>query len=393
MLKKIPIVGCPIGFKDLSSGLSSLFKNTSQIEFSSTILGFLNSKYVCFTNSGTSSFYAILNVLKERCDKKEVILPAYTASSLVTAINRADLKPVLCDISSDDFSMDLNSVFDVVSGKTLCILGVHMFGIVKKGLGTLRGRFPDIPIVEDCAQSLGSKINGVSVGSLADVSFFSFNRGKNLPTYGGGCIVTNSTELGEKIKETVSGGHLAVSGLGERVEIALKILALSVLVRPWIYGILYPFILRFKEVAPPKDFEVKEYTKFQAAIVLSLLGRIDEFSKKRYHNGLRLIEGLKDTDGIILPKVSHNTEPAFNRLPVVFEDLKKRKTVEANLWKAGIETSRMYIKPLHHIFDLGYKKDAFPNATYFAEHLLTLPTHPLLRESDLETILRVIRNA
>ena len=162
--------------------------------------------------------------------------------------------------------------------------------------------------------------------------------------------------------------------------------------RPRVYGTLYPIISRFKEVAPPEDFEVREYTNFQAAVASFLLGSIEELSKKRYENGMRLIEGLKDLGDIRLPKISNDTQPAFNRLPVVCKDLKKRRTVEANLWKAGIETSRMYVKPLHHVFDLGYKKDAFPNATYFAEHLLTLPTHPLLRESDLETILRVIRN-
>jgi len=85
-------------------------------------------------------------------------------------------------------------------------------------------------------------------------------------------------------------------------------------------------------------------------------------------------------------------QPAFNRLPVVFRDLSKRERVEQKLWQEGIGTSRMYFKPLHHIFDLGYKREDFPQACFIAEHLLTLPTHPLLTDRDLDIIIKVIKN-
>ena len=390
MLKKIAIVGCPISLRNLSFGFLSLFKRTYQIELSNAISRLLNSKYVYFTNSGTSSFYTVLKVLKERQNKKEVILPAYTALSLIIAIKKTGLKPVLCDISLGDFNMDANFLPGIVSKETLCILGIHMFGIVNKELERLKERFSDIFIVEDCAQSLGSKINGVFVGNLADVSFFSFNRGKNVPTYGGGCIATNSEGLAEKvIKE---GKKIKGLVIGEKVLIPFKILGLSLAVRPFIYGLGYHFISQFKDVAPPKDFEVKKYTGFQAAVALSLLKRIEELSKKRYKNGIRLIEGLRDIEGIVLPNISENTQPAFNRLPIVFKDLKKRERVEKALGKAGVDTSRMYFKPVHHIFDLGYKKEDFPIANYFAERLLTLPVHPLLTDIQLNRIIEAVRN-
>lgn len=390
MLKKIAIVGCPVKVKDSSFGFLSLFKRTYQTELSNAISELLNSKYVSFTNSGTSSFYTVLKILKEGQDKKEVILPAYTASSLIIAIQKAGLKPLLCDISLDDFNMDANLLSGIVSENTLCILCVHMFGIVNKELRRLKERFSDIFIVEDCAQSLGSKINGVFVGNSADVSFFSFNRGKNLPTYGGGCIATNSQRISEKIIE--EGKKIKELAIGQRILIPLKILGLSLAVRPLIYGLGYPFISKFKDVAPPTNFEVKKYTGFQAAVALSLLKRTEEFSKKRYTNGVKLIEGLKDTEGIALPEISENTQPAFNRLPILFKDLKKRQRVEKALSKAGVDTSRMYCKPVHHIFDLGYKEKDFPVANYFAERLLTLPVHPLLTDIQLVRIIETIKN-
>ena len=266
-----------------------------------------------------------------------------------------------------------------------------MFGIVNKGLRGLKGRFSDVFVVEDCAQSLGSKIDAMFVGNSADVSIFSFNRGKNLPTYGGGCIATDSQRISERIIEEDK--RIKGLAIGQRILIPFKVLGLSFAVRPFIYGLGYRFISRFKDVTPPKDFEVKRYSDFQAAVALSLLKRIEDFSEKRYDHGIKLMEGLRDAEGIILPKISENTRPAFNRLPIVIKDLKKRQKVEEALDRAGVDTSRMYFKPLHHIFDLGHKKQDYPTANYFAERLLTLPVHPLLTDIQLNRIIQTIKNA
>lgn len=388
MLKKIPIVGLPISLRDLFFGF--FVGKTAQINLAQAISELCNLRYVHFTDSATSSLYIILEVLKNIQNKKEVILPAYTTASLIIAIKKANLKPVLCDISLEDFNLDVNLLANLVSGETLCIVGVHMFGIVHRDLGGLKEKFPDILIIEDCAQSLGSKINGVSIGNLADISFFSFNRGKNLPTYGGGCIATNLDELSEAISQELK-MRVIETGLGKKAAIILKIFALSLAVRPFIYGLSYPLVSQFREIFPHKDFYVKAYTDFQAGVASSLLKRIDEFSQKRYGNGMRLIEELKDIEDIILPQIPKDTQPAFNRLPILFKDLKRRQELEKRLGKNGIETSRMYFQPLHQLFDLGYKKEDFPNANYFAEHLLTLPVHPLVREKDLLKMMEIIK--
>ncbi|MFH1093588.1 MAG: DegT/DnrJ/EryC1/StrS family aminotransferase, partial [Candidatus Omnitrophota bacterium] len=91
-----------------------------------------------------------------------------------------------------------------------------------------------------------------------------------------------------------------------------------------------------------------------------------------------------------VPQISPDTQPAFNRLPLVFEDLEKKEKTAQDLLKAGIETSQMYYKPLHQLLDLGYKPEDFPNAVYFAGHLLTVPCHPLLSENDIQKIIELI---
>lgn len=392
-IARIPITATDLSVIEVLFSLKYLFgqEGVVQDKFKKILSAMSGGEYLFLFDSGISGFFVILEALKESAHEKEVVLPAYTAGSLVVAIRKAGLKPILCDISQDEFNLDSSLLPNIVSKQTLAILGVHMFGMVMEDLKDLKKKFPEVYVVEDCAQGFGSKINGVPVGNLGDVSFFSFNRGKNLSTYGGGCIATNNEELAEKIKQVISGERLTVTKLDEKIIISLKILAVSLVVNPWIYGILYPIICRFKETSPPDDFKIKEYTDLQAGVALSLLKKIEEFSQKRYLNGIRIIEGLKAIGGIVLPKISANTQPAFNRLPVVFRDLKRKKKVEEKLWRAGFETSRMYLRPLHHMFDLGYKKEEFPNAVYFAEHVLTLPTHPMFSEPDLEKIIRAIK--
>ncbi len=391
MAKKIPIAGAELPLPAIIACLPLLvIKGKGQDKIKKEISFFLNNKYLWFLNSGLASFFIILESLKGDKNKNEVILPAYTAGSLVVAVKEAGLVPVLCDISRDDFNLDINLLAQIVTKKTLCITGVHMFGIAVQGLDSLKEKFPGVFIIEDCAQGMGSMIKGKSVGTLGDISFFSFNRGKNMPTYGGGCIATNDPAIEEKIEIAINSLLLKDIRIKDKITIALKILVLSLVVNPWVYGTLYPLISRFKEMAPPEGVTVGKYTDFQSEIARWFLRRIEQLRRKRYSNGMKLIEGLKDSKGIILPKIAQNTEPAFNRFPLLFEDLNRLERAQTALANAGIETSRMYFKPLHQMFDLGYKKEDFPQATYLAEHLLTLPVHPLVKESDIQKIIEIL---
>jgi|GEM_PF-211697 len=435
MFRKIPPVATPISARDLWSGFKTIFGSKSYIEeFESALSDYFGTKYCFTTSSGKTAFYVILKALRHFSAKREVILPAYTDAGLVLVIQKVGLKPVLCDISSDTFNLDLNLLPQVVSNKTFCVVPVHMFGLacdITQIIADLR-RFqpeadpplaeePTIPgvadfslrlkgrelrrifVVEDGAQAQGTQIRGQGtgdrrqraesrmVGTVGDVGFYSFNRGKNFPTYSGGFVVTNSQELAEAIGEELR--LLPEPGIFSKYTSPVKLSLLALAVNPFIYKLLYKLISPFKSTTVPKDFTASLYTEFQAGAGLSLLRRLSDFSERRFHNGSALYEGLKGIDGIILPKILPNSKPAYNRLPLVFEDINLREKVYQKLLREGIEPSRMYPRPLHHVFDLGYsqKKEPFPNAAYFADRLLTLPTHPFVDERDIETMINVIR--
>ena len=187
-----------------------------------------------------------------------------------------------------------------------------------KGIEDLRRKIsPDIFLIEDCAQAMGSKIGERQVGNFSDVSFFSFNRGKNLSVSGGGCITTDSKELSEKIYASYK---LCIKNcsLRRKLFFPFKALAISLASNPFIYGLGYPFISQFKEKRPPTDFAVEKISNFQTALGSRLLEGIDISLLKRYQNGMFLINSLKDLKGLIIPQILKNSMPVFNRFPLLF---------------------------------------------------------------------------
>ncbi|NOZ70097.1 MAG: hypothetical protein GXP46_12850 [Deferribacteres bacterium] len=390
MIRKIPVIGYRISLRALLSGVSAFFSGGTRDEFRDTLAGFIQCRHVYFVNSGISAFYLALLALKKISRRTEVVLPAYTAPSLVVAVRKAGLKPVLCDISLRDFNMDMQAALQLVSRQTLCIVCVHMFGIPAADVGRLKQGLPeDVFLIEDCAQAMGSEIAGRPVGGSGDLSIFSFNRGKNLPAAGGGVIFTDSGMLASAVEELVD--ELSVPGLGYEIRLFLWFVCLSMLFRPFFYSLLYPLVCRFRDDTLPVDFTVGGYTSLQAGLGKFLFEGLAESCRHRYENAMAVLDALGNTRGIILPCIRDDLRPAFNRLPVLIEDTESRRKVERELSDNGIGVSGLYFRPLHHIFDLGYDRSGFPNAVYLAERLLTLPSHPLLERETLEKMTSLIR--
>lgn len=390
MIRKLPIIGSSVSVREIIRAVTLAHDKGADIEFRNMLSVVSGTHNICLTDSGIAAFYLILKALSGMSSRREVVLPAYTAGSLIVALRKAGLKPVLCDISFDDFNMDISKVSAAVSEKTLAIVAVHMFGIGMQGVERLRAELPkEVYIIEDCCQSMGSLIGGRSVGTSGDVSFYSFNRGKNLSLGGGGFISTNDLSIANGVRSSMGSCRNAVST--NSVIIPAKMLAIALVTNPIIYGLCYGAISRFKEIAPPQDFTIGLLTGFQAALGTGLLKRMEELCVTRYNNGVHIIQALAGLDAITLPKLTEGARPAFNRFPMLFRDIDYLKRAEEALGNNGIETSRMYLQPLHHMFDLDYEPGAFPKANYLAEHLLTLPVYPGVKRRDIDRMIGVIK--
>ena len=388
----IPSAGTPVSFSDIFQGFLSSF-NQSTTTFESVIKAYTNKKYCYFTNSGTAAFYIVLKALKTVSKRTEVILPAYTALSLILPIKKAGLRPVLCDISLKTFNMDTQSLEKYINGNTLCIVPVHMFGLPMNMEDVLQiAQQHSLFVVEDAASSLGSTIDNRPTGSFGDIGFYSFNRGKNLSTLSGGCIVTDTEEIAAAIKTECA--LLPELGSVSKLKIAMKLIALALAVRPFFYTIFNDLISKLKYTTLHTDFESFIYTKFQAGVGCALFEQASKILNKRYDHGVFLLDMLAKTKGIRLPVLLPQTVPIFNQFPVLFDDENVKENCFEKINGNGIESTKLYLDPIHRVYDLGYDlgKDPFPNATYFSRHLLLIPTHPMMNVEKLSLIVNIIKN-
>jgi perosamine synthetase len=144
------------------------------------------------TSSGTAALYIALKVLGIG-NGDFVLLPSFTCTAILNAIFMAGAKPVIADINDTDFNINLDSI-DKLS-KISAVILPHTFGVpanideVKK---------LEIPIIEDCAQSFGSKIGNIYTGCFGDISIFSFYSSKFITTGQGGMIISLNDDFVKK---------------------------------------------------------------------------------------------------------------------------------------------------------------------------------------------------
>jgi len=381
MLRKIPIAAPKLSFRKILYALICPSCSAENIKTT------LNIENIFFTNSGTSALYVILKALRQTSRKEEVIIPAYTSASLLFAIKKAGLKPVLCDINTDELSLDGTKAKKLIGKNTLALIATHMFGIVNKTALDLKNDFPDLPIIEDCAQSMGSVFENKLTGTFTGISFFSFNRGKNMSAMNGGAIAVSDSAFARLVEKEIDAlpKPPPLSGIGT----AVKLAALKIITIPYIYGALDCILKPMKERMPPSDFKAAQYTCFQVKFISLMMSDIRPLSEIRYRNAIAIAEKIKHIPYAGTPIIAPNMRPAPGRLPVLCQN---RDELKNELRKSGIEASPMYYMTLNRRFDLGYKNEDFPCANMVAEKLLALPVHHRVTERDIEIMVKLIQS-
>ncbi|MBU4445458.1 MAG: DegT/DnrJ/EryC1/StrS family aminotransferase [Candidatus Marinimicrobia bacterium] len=394
-LTKMPTAGTPFIISDMFQAKIGLFQSDRVFsKFGDIFKEYLKVENLLFINSGTAANYIIYKVLKQirkRVDQVEIILPAYTAPSLLLPIEAEGLTPVLVDIDSSTFNLDTTKVTEKFNSKTLAVMPVHMFGLpceVESLLKLTNGS--DIFILEDGASALGTTVNKQHIGTTAPFGFYSLNRGKNISTLAGGIIVWKNDDYSELFQQYVN--ELTTLSTLAQFIMFLKFIGLSLAVRPFTYTLMSPIVSKFKYTTLHSHFDSFKYTTMQAALGVNLWKRIDFLTNQRVENGLSLSGIFQNSPGYRIATIPVGANVAFNQFPVIVENLETRKLLINRLLDAGIETSTLYDHPLHHIFpELNESgNDPYPNATYLAEHLLLFPPHAQIGSRILLKIQEVI---
>lgn len=314
----------------------------AQVEqFESAVAAHLRRRDGVATSSGTAALHLALLAL-DVGPGDEVLLPSYTCVALLHAVRHAGATARLVDIAPGEFGMCPRDARLRITPRTRAIIVPHMFGMAAD-LAALADL--GVPVIEDCAQTLGAAYRGRPVGSAGTITVCSFYATKVITTGEGGMLLSDSEVVLRRARDLRD-----YDGRG----------------------------------ALPTRFNYK-MTDFQAALGLSQLGRLPAFLARRRALAARYTEALRDVP-ITLPSERPERLHTFYRYVVgVPEPLQ----LAGALRDRGIESKPPVPRPLHRY--LG--EDGFIQADRAAATALSIPLYPSLTDDEAEEVLRGLTDA
>lgn len=341
-------------------------------------------RHVFFVSSGKAALYLILRALQSlNPGRDQVVIPAYTCFSVPSAVVKTGLRVIPCDIDPNTFDFDHAQLQRLIGPRTLCVVTGHLFGIPSDISGIKRlCHSHGIAVIEDAAQAMGGVVCEGQLGTIGDVGFYSFGRGKNITCGTGGGILTNSETIAAVIGKEYE--RISSPTTMDNVSEFVKLLMQIILIRPSLYWIpsALPF-LKLGETVFYKDFPVHRLSECKAGILKQWRQRLERSNRIRKENAFAICEMAK-----IKPTMKSWESIAFLRLPLLMRDKEMRNKLFRASQDTGAGLSRMYPVPVNKIGEMEAQMEGMncPVAKSVADRLINIPTHWLLLQSDRERI-------
>lgn len=342
------------------------------LRFEEEFAAYVGAKHAIALNSCTSALHLALDVLGIRAGD-EVITSAYTFTATAAVILHLGGQPVLVDVQPDTLTIDPVEAAAKITPRTRAIVPVHMAGAPcdLDPLLELATRH-NLRIVEDAAHTLPAQYKGRAIGSIGDMTAFSFYATKNITTGEGGMITTESDEYADRLR--VRRLHGISRDAWKRYTSEGS----------WYYEVEYP------------GYKYNP-TDLNAALGLQQLRRADRFHAIRsYYAGLYQ-HGLSDIPELTLPQPppwgSHSWHLYVIQLNL--DQLTIDRTEFTRLLREENIGVSVHFIPIHlHPYyreRFGYRPTDFPNALQAYERAISLPLYPRMSEADVWDVIRAVR--
>lgn len=298
----------------------------------------------------------------------EVITPPITFIATQATAAQLGAKVVFADVQSDTANIDPVAVEAAITSKTKAIVAVDYAGH-PADLGALRiiADKYGIYLIEDASHSLGSLYNGQSVGSIADITTFSFFPTKNITTAEGGAVATNNELLLQRAKRFSRQGLIKDSS-------EFKIKGEGA----W-HQEVHSFGLNYR------------LPDILCALGISQLKKLDSFKFERSKIFMQYVSNLGGIENIDLPLIHKSADPMWHFFPLRVNE-RTREDLYNYLLKNGFKTQVNYFPVhLHPVFsgqqDL---KGKFPVSELFYSQELSLPLYVGLKNNQIDEISNLI---
>ncbi|RAK12634.1 UDP-4-amino-4,6-dideoxy-N-acetyl-beta-L-altrosamine transaminase [Halanaerobium saccharolyticum] len=342
-------------------------------EFEDKFADYVDAKYAVVIANGTAALHAATYAAGIK-EGDEVITTPITFAATANSVLYQDAIPVFADIDPKTYNIDPESIKENITDKTKAIIPVHYTGqpCEMDKIKEIAAK-NDLIIIEDGAHAVGATYKEQKIGSIGDMTTFSFHPVKNMTTGEGGMITTDSKELYDKLLKFRT--HGITKNHSDYINKSHG---------PWYH----------EQQELGYNYRI---TDIQAALGITQLGKLDIFLARRREIVNRYNNEFKDIEGLIIPEQLEKTNSAWH-IYVLQLELEKLTAYRKEIFKAlrdkNLGVNVHYIPVYFHPYyqSLGYEKGICPKAEKLYERIITIPLYPKMADQQVDEVIKRIKS-
>ena len=337
-------------------------------EFEQTVADYVGVKYAVAISNGTSALHAACFAAGIG-PGDEVITTPLTFAASANCVLYCGGTPVFADVDPKTYNIDPEDIRRKITDRTKAIIAVHLTGqpCDMDAIHSI-AREHGLIVIEDGAHALGSVYKGKKVGSMSDMTTFSFHPVKPITTGEGGMIVTDNEDFYKKMILFRSHGITRDDSMMTRND------------GPWFYQ---QFDLGY-------NYRI---TDIQCALGCSQMKKLDRFLARRKEIVARYNEAFADCDNIITPYQLLDTESGWHLYIVQVKNCDRRQVFEAMREKeigVNVHYIPVYMHPYYQ--EHGYENVHCANAEEIYSHIISLPLYPGLTSEQQDYVIDTLKS-
>lgn len=342
-------------------------------ELERTLEKYTGAKYAVAVSNGTAALHCACIAAGIGSEDEVITTPMTFAASANCALY-CGAKPVFADIDPETYNISPASIEKHITEKTKAVVAVDFTGqaVKIKEIREICNKY-NLVFIEDAAHAIGTLYNGKPVGSLADITCFSFHPVKTITAGEGGAITTNNDEFYKKL--TLVRTH----GIMRNEELMVEYPHEG----PWYY----------EQIELGYNYRM---TDFQAALLLSQLKKLEKFKARRRDIVKRYNEAFRDIPEIIIQKEIPESETC-RHLYIIRLDLDKLTCTRRQFFDAmvaeGVQPQIHYV-PVYwfpYYKHMGYEKGLCHVAEEVYKGIMSIPLYPKMTDKDVNDVIRAVK--